>query len=130
MKYGFLFGAGAEVGYNLPLGSKFALDIFRFDNTASKDEFKKRRNKVDPTTTYATEWLPQNYKDKNISAFGKKVFQSIIKDTIEHNRNNIISKINNFDSLAKKHVQALKKDQIDIDRVIEKLLNRILIIFD
>lgn len=32
IKLGFLFGAGAEVGYNLPLGSKFALDIFRYDN--------------------------------------------------------------------------------------------------
>lgn len=124
MKYGFLFGAGAEVGYNLPLGSKFALDIFRYDNTASKDEFKRKRNRVDPTTTYATEWLPQNYKDKNISAFGKKVFQSIIKDTIEHNRNNIISKLNDFDILAKKHVNALKNDGIDIDNVIETYLKK------
>jgi len=40
MKYGFLFGAGAEFGYNLPSGSKFALDIFRFDNNQSKEEFK------------------------------------------------------------------------------------------
>ena len=31
MKYGFLFGAGAEIGYGLPSGGKFALDIFRYD---------------------------------------------------------------------------------------------------
>ena len=27
MKYGFLFGAGAEIAYNLPSGGRFALDI-------------------------------------------------------------------------------------------------------
>ena len=36
MKYGFLFGAGAEVSYGLPSGGKFALDIFRFDTSSSK----------------------------------------------------------------------------------------------
>ncbi len=28
-KLGFFFGAGAEVGYGLPSGGRFALDIFR-----------------------------------------------------------------------------------------------------
>ena len=104
MKFGFLFGAGAEVGYNLPLGSKFALDIFRFDNSKSKEVFKKKRDNVDPITSYANDWLPEDYREKSVSAFGKKVFQSIIKDTIEHNRNSIILKLNDFDSLAKKHI--------------------------
>ena len=31
MKYGFLFGAGAEAAYGLPSGGKFALEIFRHD---------------------------------------------------------------------------------------------------
>lgn len=35
MKYGFLFGAGAEAAYGLPSGGKFALEIFRYD-TAKK----------------------------------------------------------------------------------------------
>lgn len=30
-KYGFLFGAGAELAYNLPSGGQFALKIFRQD---------------------------------------------------------------------------------------------------
>ena len=46
MKYAFLFGAGAEVGYGLPSGSKFALDIFRYDNSDSKDEFKKSETRL------------------------------------------------------------------------------------
>lgn len=29
MKYGFLFGAGAEIGYGLPSGGEFALGIFK-----------------------------------------------------------------------------------------------------
>ena len=36
MKLGFLFGAGAEVGYGLPLGGKFDLDIFQYDTSKSK----------------------------------------------------------------------------------------------
>lgn len=28
-KIGFLFGAGAEIGYGLPSGGKFVLDIFK-----------------------------------------------------------------------------------------------------
>lgn len=124
MKFGFLFGAGAEVGYNLPLGSKFALDIFRFDNTNSKDEFRERRDNVDSTTSYAQEWLPKDYKKKSISAFGKKVFQSIIKDTIEHNRNSIILKLNDFDSLAQKHIIKMKEDNKDVVSVIETTLNK------
>lgn len=124
MKFGFLFGAGAEVGYNLPLGSKFALDIFRFDNSNSKEVFKKKRDNVDPITSYANDWLPKDYREKSISAFGKKVFQSIIKDTIEHNRNSIIFKLNDFDSLAKKHILKMKKDDKDVVSVIETTLNK------
>ena len=124
MKFGFLFGAGAEVGYNLPLGSKFALDIFRFDNSKSKEVFKKKRDNVDPITSYANDWLPKDYREKSVSAFGKKVFQSIIKDTIEHNRNSIILKLNDFDSLANKHALKMKEDGKDVLSVIETALNK------
>ena len=124
MKYGFLFGAGAEVGYNLPLGSKFALDIFRFDNTNSKDEFRERRDNVDSTTSYAQEWLPNDYRKKSISAFGKKVFQNIIQDTVEHNRKYIVKRLNTFDSLAKKQANKLKSVGIDINNEIKTCLKR------
>ena len=102
MKYGFLFGAGAEIGYGLPTGGKFALDIFRFDASESKILFKEMRDMVDPTTYYASQWLPYGYMEKNISSFGKTVFQNIIKDTVEHNRDNIIKRINNLMRLPQK----------------------------
>lgn len=124
MKYGFLFGAGAEVGYGLPSGGKFALDIFRHDVTESKKAFKEMRDNVDYTTRYASYWLPDGFRDKNISSFGKTVFQNIIKDTVEHNRENIIKRINNFDEVAKIEASAMKKDNIDIDALLEKLLGR------
>lgn len=124
MKYGFLFGAGAEVGYGLPSGGKFALDIFRHDVTESKKAFKEMRDNVDYTTRYASYWLPDGFRDKNISSFGKTVFQNIIKDTVEHNRENIIKRINNFDEVAKIEASAMKKDNIDIDALLEKLIGR------
>ena len=37
MKIGFLFGAGAEIGYGLPTGGKFALEIFRQDTALIKE---------------------------------------------------------------------------------------------
>lgn len=124
MKYGFLFGAGAEVGYGLPSGGKFALDIFRHDVTESKKAFKEMRDNVDYTTRYASYWLPDGFRDKNISSFGKAVFQNIIKDTVEHNRENIIKRINNFDEVAKSEASAMKRDNIDIDALLEKLIGR------
>lgn len=125
MKYGILFGAGAEIGYGLPSGGKFALNIFRHDVSKSKNFFKKMRDGVDNTTSYASDWLPAGFKDKNISSFGKTVFQNIIKDTVEHNRKNIIEKINKFDELAIKEAELMKKEEdIDITPIIETLLNR------
>ena len=101
MKVGFLFGAGAEVGYGLPSGGKFALEIFRQNTTEIKELFKKQREKIDGSTYYAANWLPDDYKTKSVSSFGKTVFEAIIRDTIEHNRDKIISELNNFDRIAK-----------------------------
>ena len=124
MKYGFLFGAGAEIGYGLPTGGKFALDIFRFDASESKILFKEMRDMVDPTTYYASQWLPYGYMEKNISSFGKTVFQNIIKDTVEHNRDNIIKRINQFDEIASKEIASMMQDGIDMNAVLKGLLGK------
>ena len=106
-KYGFLFGAGAEIAYGLPNGGRFALDIFRQDVSNAKAKFKEMRDNVGTTTSYASNWLPENYKSKNISVFGKGVFQNIISSTVEHKRVQIIEKINEIDSIATKIVSNL-----------------------
>lgn len=110
MKFGFLFRAGAEIGYGLPSGGKFALEIFRQDTAMSKDLFKKQREKIDGSTYYAANWLPDDYKTKSVSSFGKTVFEAIIKDTIEHNREKIIRELNNFDDIAKIEEEKLEEN--------------------
>lgn len=94
-KVGFLFGAGAEIDYGLPTGGKFALDIFRQDVSESKKEFIEMRNSIDNTTVYAGEWLPEDYKTRSVSSYGKSVIENIIKDTLEHKREYIISSLGN-----------------------------------
>ena len=124
MKYGFLFGAGAEIAYNLPNGGQLALDIFREDTTRPKEEFKTMRSNVDSTTSYASQWLPKEYQTKNIGTFGKSVFQNIIMSTVEHRRNQIIQKINDFDVQAIKIVRKLEKDGLNVNQAIYDLLGR------
>ncbi|MGL5384092.1 MAG: hypothetical protein ACRDCC_11470 [Culicoidibacterales bacterium] len=97
---GFLFGAGAEIAYGLPTGGKFALDIFRADNSNAKEEFKKMRSSIDKSTHYAAKWLPEGYDTKNIGAFGESVYEAIIRDTVSNNRQKIIERINEFDAVA------------------------------
>lgn len=117
MRMGFLFGAGAEVDYNMPLGSQFALDIFRQDPSKAKQQFKEMRDSIDASTSYAGNWLPDDYQSKNIFTFGKSVYENIIKDTIEHNRNKVIQNINKLDELAEAVRQNIesKKQNINID---------------
>lgn len=125
MKLGFLFGAGAEVAYGLPSGGQFALDIFKFDTTELKANFKEMRSSVCDTTTYATEWLPDDYLSKNIGVFGSSVFQNIIKDTVEHKRDRIVSELNNLDTVAKSVVAEYKnKNVCDIDDLIKRILQQ------
>lgn len=112
MKLSFLFGAGAEIGYGLPSGGKFALDIFRQNPISVKDEFKKMRDEIDSETTYAGTWLPKDYCEKNVSSFGKSVFEIIIKDTIEHNKEQIIQRLNNFDEIAKFECEKIKERNV------------------
>ena len=121
-KIGFLFGAGAEADYGLPTGGRFALDIFRYDQTMSKENFKKMRANIDKATNYANNWLPRNFDKNNISSYGKKVFETIIKDTIEHNRKRIIKSLNEFDEFAENEVKKMKSEKINITEIIEKNL--------
>lgn len=62
------------------------------------------RGAVDTTTNYAYQWLPADFRNKNISSFGRSVFQNIITDTIGNNRTRIIEK-----SIVSTRLQELKK---------------------
>lgn len=126
MKIGFLFGAGAEVPYDMPSGGSFALDIFRVNTTQAKNEFKNMRSEIDSTTAYATEWLPQNYESKSIFTFGKPVFESLIKDTVEHNREKIIKIVVDLDKIGLRLVKEYRKAPfcLDVDASIVNILKK------
>ncbi|MCY6485041.1 hypothetical protein OW763_11890 [Clostridium aestuarii] len=125
MKLGILFGAGAEIDYGLPSGGEFALDIFRQDTNKSKEKFKQIRDSIDYSTHYATYWLPNDYATKSVSSYGKSAFETIIRDTIEHNRGKIIAKFNDFDNIAKKEEKKLvKKYNKSVTKIIEEKLGQ------
>lgn len=125
MKVGFLFGAGAERSYNMPSGGTFALEIFRQDATSAKEKFKEMRDNIDRRSRYANQWLPDGYSDKNISSFGKSVFESLIKDTIEHNRLHIVDKLNNFDSFAASIATRIEKqDSVCVDDAVYNITSK------
>ena len=117
-KIGFLFGAGAEFGYDMPSGGKFALDIFRQDTTDSKKEFKTMRENIDAMTKYANDFLPDDYISKNIGSFGRTVFENIIKDTIEHNKENIIRNVNSIDDISERIEKDISYKGINLEKTI------------
>ena len=124
LKYGFLFGAGAEIAYKLPSGGRFALNIFRQDTTNAKENFKRMRENVDSTTTYANHWLPRDYMSNSIHTFGKTVFQNIIMSTVEHRRNQIVDRVNDLDVTAIEVVHRMQAEGIDVDQAFYDLLGR------
>ncbi|TDP77712.1 hypothetical protein [Bradymonas sediminis] len=113
LNIGFFFGAGADASYGLPLGGRFALDIFKQDTSQDKGEFKKLLDGINQGSPYACNWLPPQYADKRIHAFGKAQFSSIIESTLESKRSLIIDFFENFDSHAE---TCLKNGPVDRDR--------------
>lgn len=97
MKIGLFFGAGAEIGYGLPSGGKFAIDLFRQDPGRYKSELRDQLRQLDAMSPYATNWLPPNYADSRIHAFGRNEFTALIESSIEYRRDEIIRRLNQFD---------------------------------
>ena len=102
MKIGFFFGAGAEVCYGLPMGGKFAIELFRQDNTKEKEALRTLLKGIDPLSVYATKWLPEKYWNKRIHAFGKTEFRALIESSIEYRKGIIVERLNAFDDLHAK----------------------------
>ncbi len=123
-KIGFLFGAGAEISYGMPSGGKFALDIFRHSTQDSKNTLRDMRSKIDTSSAYATNWLPEDFESKSISSFGQRVFDSIIKSTIGNNRSAIIQKLGDFDRLAESAINKVYADDNNYMEVVETDLHK------
>jgi putative uncharacterized protein (fragment) len=120
-KIGLFFGAGAEMGYGLPSGGKFAIDLFRQDPTKYKKKLRKTLEEIKVTSTYATNWLPDSYLNKPIYAFGEKDFISIIQSSIEYRQDKIVEKFNDFDSLCEKAITKLNIDKNFLNEKFEEI---------
>ncbi|MEZ8514215.1 hypothetical protein AB9R81_00975 [Vibrio cyclitrophicus] len=117
MKLGFFFGAGAEVGYGLPIGGKFAIDLFRQDVSEHKQALRDQLKNLNQYDTYVTGWLPEKYSTQRIHAFGKNEFTSLIESSIEYRKSEIIRRLNDFDVEADKALQDLGIDkQVVVDK--------------
>lgn len=119
-KVSLFFGAGAECSYGLPSGGKFALDIFRMSNSEDKANLREQLNRVNKQSNYAR-WLPEGFDTKNLTAFTKTQYESIVKGSLENKRNKILDYLNNFDSNVNYIVQSLYQQGIDIDDILFKL---------
>lgn len=122
-KIAFMFGAGAEMSYNLPSGGEFALNIFRRDTTESKNVFRRMRASIDSQTSY-TFWLPPDYKNKSISAFGRKAFEDIIHGTVEQNRDTIIKRLSSIDSLCEGIHDQMTGNNIDVSNAFFRITGK------
>lgn len=100
MNLGLFFGAGAEISYGLPSGGKFAIELFRLDPSEEKQALREQlRTHVNKRSAYATRWLPDQFWDKNIHAFGKGEFTSLIESSIENKKDILLERLKDFDSL-------------------------------
>jgi hypothetical protein len=97
-KLSVFFGAGAEIGYGLPSGGKFALEIFRVSNEVDKENFREQIQNINPRSQIASQWLPDNYAGKRLNVFGKGEFEGLIASSLENRRNNILDYLDNFDT--------------------------------
>lgn len=96
-KIGFFFGAGAELGYGLPSGGRFALDIFKGSKEEDREAFREQLANIDLQSQIATQWLPDNFQNKRINVFGKGNFEEIISSSLEHRRRSTLDYLEQFD---------------------------------
>lgn len=121
MRLGFFFGAGAEIGYGLPSGGKFAIDLFRQNPSQFKVELRDQLRAIDSGSAYASGWLPRGYSNNSIYAFGKNDFTSIVESSIEYKRSEIIRRLNNFDQECDRAIQQLNIERNDINEAFRAL---------
>lgn len=117
MRLGLFFGAGAEMGYGLPSGGKFAINLFRLDPSEEKQLLRRQlQESIGRMTPYATKWLPDQFWTKNIHAFGKSEFSSLIESSIENKKDKLIERLGSFDSLVEQQFESLRFTQANLDR--------------
>ncbi len=118
---GLFFGAGADIPYGLPSGGRFAVDIFRQDASNAKARFNSMLERVDPTSRYATDWLPEQYHRKPVYSFSRQQYRSLIESTLDYRRDDITNFFDSFDERA--HQVLGRPEHADLEDDIETALN-------
>ena len=113
---GIFFKAGAEIGYGMPSGGRFALEVFKREIGKERESLKNLIKNVDSKSVYANYWLPNGYSSKRVYSFGKSEYITLVESSLENQRHSIISFLNNFD---KECLNLLRSDKFFID--VEKL---------
>ena len=107
MKIGLFFGAGAETPYGLPSGGTFAIELFRLDTRGETQKLRTDLQNVNRDTAYATKWMPEKFWSKNLYAFGKSEFSSLIESLIENKKQRLVERLGDFDTLAQSQFSKL-----------------------
>ncbi|QDG51097.1 hypothetical protein FIV42_10225 [Persicimonas caeni] len=121
MKVGLFFGAGAEVDYGMPLGGRFALEIFRQDATPDKALLEAQLAAVDPRSIYANTWLPEKYFQQSLWKFGKREFSALVESTIEHRRRDLLDFLGSFDRRAARVLAGSQLSRERFQQAVEEL---------
>lgn len=121
-KLGLFFGAGAEIGYGLPSGGRFALEIFQVDSGPDKELFSELVSKIEPTSNYA-KWLPEGYATKRVWTFGKREYRYLVESTLEQRKADLIQRLDDFDSIATQCLASAKFDEQEIVEAVEELVD-------
>ncbi len=106
--YGFLFGAGAEVSFGMPLGSSFALNIFREDKESAKEEVLKQ------VEAYPyNDFIPKFKHKPPISVFSRTSYRTILQSCFEQNKDKILKSLNKFDSIVENIIESDKNNKFN-----------------
>lgn len=101
-KIGVFFGAGAEIGYGMPDGGRFAIDVFRTKQDEAKKLFREALKKIDlEARHYTTDYLPKGFQGNSVTVFGKAQLASIFKGSLKAHRKDLKAQLEDFDGLTK-----------------------------
>lgn len=120
-KIGLFFGAGAEIGYGMPDGGRFAIDVFRTKQNEARGLLRDSIRSINSNSrNYIVTFMPADYLLKNVTVFNKTQFTSIFKDSLKTHRHALLDALNNFDDVVVK--SALSSNELkEFKSVLERI---------
>jgi len=120
-KIGLFFGAGAEIAYGMPDGGRFALDVFRAQQTKAKANFRAALKQVDKEAShYVTEFLPKDFEKKSVTVFGKAQLATIFRSSLKTHRVELKNQLDNFDEQVAQGVLS-ERDLQTVKNILQRL---------